>query len=57
MSRVLSATDVKIARSNEMHGTMHPHLAGVGNGAEIEGSVLLATGSQLNVISRGLIVK
>lgn len=39
------------ARSEGMHGTVRPHPAGVKNGHEIEGRVLLDTASQVNVIN------
>ena len=57
VSRVLSAMDATATRSDGMHEKVRLSSAGAGDGQEIEGRVLLDTGSQINVISRGMFAK
>ena len=54
MNRGLAAMDAKAARPDGMHDTVRLRPTGVDSGYGIEGRVLLASGSQINVISRGM---
>ena len=57
VSRVLAAMEAKATHPDGMHGTVRLCPTGVESGPGVEGRVLLDTGIQISVISRGMLAK